>query len=62
VTKGGKAKKKGHSIADILFGSTPKPNPSSNRNSKKIQGAKQHHDTLKGSQGNNSNRRSRGGR
>ncbi|WP_156675128.1 hypothetical protein [Mycobacterium sp. E2989] len=62
MTKGGKAKRQGYSIADILFPSTPKAKSSSNRNSKKIQGAKQHHDSLKGGQGNNSNRRSRGGR
>ena len=56
MTKGGKAKRKGYSTLDILLGTAPKPSNNGQRNSKKINKSKNHHDTLKG------NRRSRGWR
>ena len=55
MTKGGKAKREGHStkgIFDALFAPAPKP-----RRSKKFDKSKNHHDSRKGGGGNNTGRR-----
>ena len=57
MTKGGKAKRQGHSVVDILFGPAPKPNNGGQRKSKKFDKSKNHHDSRKGGGGNNTGRR-----
>ncbi len=56
MTKGGKAKRPGFKVDELFFGK-PAGSGNSGRKAKRIQGSRNHHDSIKGNRGNGGGKR-----